>query len=156
MDSVFSFIELENNRQTIKNLWIYPNKFSKALSEIDKILLDKERLDYFKIVLEQPFSVGTAEHGYLYQGSVLLNVEYINESKKLIEENLYFEFNNYILEFRLPPSRNTRQTQYCLKHIHKIDSNVMEKRKLLGTDKVVLTAEQIDELLKQGKIHQII
>ena len=118
------------------------------LLNLDNILADNDRKEELKETLQCPFSGGAKQ----WIGK--LEVEYKKHDKELIENTLYFEFSNYILEFRLK-RRNRKIIIYYLKHIHELDTSVQNKRKLLGIEDIILTAEQIDKLLNQGKIHQI-
>ena len=155
MDSIFSNINIEINRPTIKSLYVYDNKISRELLEINDVLADKDRFDNLKRRLEFPFSDECKDDFKLYMHHIRLNVEYVSQDESIREKTLFFEFNNYILEFAIPKVSDYTNVYY-LKHIHKIDSNLMTKRKILGVENIILTAEQIDKLLNQGKIHQII
>lgn len=148
-DNRFEIVNIENNRETIDFLWLDCCDVDMLL-ELDNILTDKEKREELKETLQYPF------RGDIKQWIGKLEVFYKNNNKELVEDTLYFEFNNYILEFGLPKFRNKKHVYYYLKHIHELDISVKSKRKSLGTEDKVLTAEEIDQLLIQGKIHQII
>ena len=137
-----------NNRDTIKFVRIEWDALEMLL-DLDNILADKEKKEELRETLKCSFSGGKRK----WIGK--LEVKYTNNDKELVENTLYFEFSNYILEFGLK-RRNRKKIIYYLRHIHELDISVKNKRKLLGIEDIVLTAEQIDQLLIQGKIHQII
>ena len=155
MDSIFSNINIEINRPTIKNLYVYDNRMALELLKLDEVFINRERFDNLLRCLEYPFSNKAKENNYLHNNHIRLTVEYISEDEYIREKTLFFEFNNYILEFTIPKVSDYTNIYY-LRHIHELDISIKNKRKLLGTEDVILTADQIDELLKQDKIHQII
>lgn len=158
MDKIFTaipYIELEINRPTIEYLHVKQNRTVIEISELDEVIINKKRLDNLLYCLKYPFSKGEKEEDFLHNYCIRLTVEYTSQDNSIREKTLFFEYNNYILEFTIPKVSDYTNIYY-LKHIHKIDKDVMKKRRLLGTEDKVLTAEQIDELLKQDKIHQII
>ena len=121
MDSILPTENIKNNRETIKYLWL-EDKAVDMLLDLDKILADNVKKEDLKETLQSPFCDGEKK----WIGK--LEVKYKNNDKELVENTLYFEFNDYILEFEFV-ERARKTIFYYLRHIHELDISVKNKRK---------------------------